>query len=67
MERRQSPLVNFGFVSRRTGAQRRLILVARRPTAKEVEFKLCSKEPESLHVKLGRRRRLARGRPRKRR
>ena len=45
-------LVNFGFVSRRTGAQRRLILVAHGPHAKEVQFKLLRKEPDLLQVKL---------------
>jgi hypothetical protein len=44
--------VNFGFVSPRSGAQRRLILVARGPHAKEVQFKLVRKEPELLHVTL---------------
>ncbi len=45
-------LVNFSFVSRRTGAQRRLILVAHGPHAKEVQFKLRRKEPELLQVRL---------------
>jgi hypothetical protein len=46
-------LVDFGFVNGRIGAQRRLILVAHGPHAKEVEFKLLQKEPELLQVKLG--------------
>jgi hypothetical protein len=46
-------VVDFGFVNRRAGAQRQLMLLARGPQAKEVEFKLLRKEPELLQVSLG--------------
>jgi hypothetical protein len=46
-------ILSFGFVSSRTGAQRRLVLVARGPHGKEVKFKPVQIEPSFLRVELG--------------
>ena len=46
-------MLTVGFVSSHTGAQRRLILVARGPHRKEVKFKPIQIEPKFLRVELG--------------
>ena len=46
-------ILSFGFVSSRTGAQRRLVLVVRGPYGKKVKFKPIQIEPSLIRVELG--------------
>jgi hypothetical protein len=46
-------MLNLGFVSNKTGIQRRLLLVAHGPHCKEVKFKAVRIDPDLLAVTVG--------------
>jgi hypothetical protein len=50
----ESGVLEIGEVDGRSAAQRRLIILARGPAAKDMNFKVVSVDPDILKVKLGR-------------
>ncbi|MGA2258699.1 MAG: hypothetical protein ABSG53_28870, partial [Thermoguttaceae bacterium] len=49
----ETSVLDIGAVDSHNGAQRKLIVLARGPNAKDVKFKVASVEPDFLKVKLG--------------